>query len=124
MSPIINQSEAYNIYTSYYLIRHSELRRCKKVHMDAGLSMLSFASANFQRVHSPPTHPLRPFFFSLKVCTRGTSETCYRSPTLISRLANDRCPLVLNATPLPSERLAVVRKYGDLSSPHQSLHPL
>lgn len=83
---------------------------------------------NFKSVHSPPPHPLGAFFIKSLfwgcVVSLLSSETSHRSPTLISRLANDLCPLVLNATPLPSEPLAAVRKYGDVKSPHQALHPL
>ena len=115
------------LFTSYYLIRHCELKRCKKVHVDAG--MLYHKHAVFWLTNISNVSIARPLtpreLFSSKVCTRGRivlllpSETCYRSPTLINRLANDRYPLVLNATPLPFERLAAVRKYGDLKSPHQ-----
>ena len=95
--------------------------------MDAG--MLYHKHAVFWLTNISNVSIARPLtpreLFSSKVCTRGRivlslpSETCYRSPTLINRLANDRYPLVLNATPLPFERLAAVRKYGDLKSPHQ-----
>ena len=73
------------------------------------IKMLSFgspiSSASIPR-------PLTPWgFFFIKrlflgcVVSLFSSETSYRSPTLISRLANDWCPLVLNATPLRSERI-------------------
>ena len=87
-----------------------------------------FWLTNFKRVHSTPPHPLGAFFIKSLfwgcVVSLFSSETSYRSSTLISRLANDWCPLVLNATPLRSEPIAAVRKYGDLESPHQTLHLL
>ena len=115
----------HSLYTSNHLSRHCKLKRCKKVDMDAEMLYHKdavFWLTNFKRVHSPPPHPLETFF--IKRLYEGSSETCYRNPTLISRLDNDWCPLVLNATPLPPEPLAAVRKYGDSKSPHQSLHPL
>ena len=116
----------HSLYTSNHLSRHCKLKRCTTVHIDAEMLYRKdavFWLTNFKRVHFPPPHPLGAFFIKSLfwgcVVSLLSSETSHRSPTLISRLTNDRCPLVLNATPLPSEPLPAVRKYGDVKSPHQ-----
>ena len=116
----------HSLYTSNHSSRHCKLKRCTTVHIVAEMLYRKdavFWLTSFKRVHSPPPHPLGAFFIKSLfwgcVVSLFSSETSHRSPTLISRLANDWCPLVLNATPLRSEPLAAVRKYGDLISSHQ-----